>query len=161
MKRMHLHVGVQNLSEAVKFYSALFGAGPVKVKADYAKWLLDDPRINFAISTRAGKPGLDHLGFQAEDEAELGDIRARIKNARLPHEDEGETTCCYATSDKTWLRDPAGIAWEAYRTMTDAEIYSSKSAGTENGSSCCAPKDKAASTGCCGSSPSGEDGCCA
>lgn len=156
MKRMHLHVGVEKLDEAVKFYSALFGAQPVKTKPDYAKWMLDDPRINFAISTRANKLGVDHLGLQVDDEAELTELRDRLKKADMSLDDVGETVCCYARSDKSWVQDPAGIAWEAYRTMEDAQMFSGKVEATEG--ACCAPTAPAQS-GC--AVPSGKtSGCC-
>lgn len=130
MNRLHLHVGVTDLDKAVAFYTALFGAGPVKTKNDYAKWLLDDPAVNFAISTRSGKTGLDHLGINAETPEELAGIRTRLKAADMQCFDEGETVCCYAKSDKTWVEDPAGIAWEAYQNMEDAELFSGLCADT-------------------------------
>src|SRR5919106_6673308 len=95
MKRFHLHMGVENLDESIRFYSALFGAPPIKTKPDYAKWLLDDPRVNFAISTRARTKGVDHLGIQVEEEAELSELRARLKTSEMDVADEGETVCCY------------------------------------------------------------------
>ena len=122
MKRFHIHVGVENLDESIRFYSALFGAEPVKTKSDYAKWLLEDPRVNFAISTRAKKQGVDHLGIQVDEERELTEVRDRLKGADVAVVEEGETVCCYARSDKSWVQDPAGIAWETYRTMEDAEL---------------------------------------
>lgn len=128
MNRLHLHVGVTDLNKAIAFYSALFGAEPVKTKDDYAKWLLDDPAVNFAISTRSGKTGLDHLGINTETGEELADIRERLKKADMNCFDEGEAVCCYARSDKTWVEDPAGIAWEAYQNMEDAELFSQVSA---------------------------------
>ena len=142
MKRLHIHVGVQDLSESVRFYTALFGAGPVKVKPDYAKWMLEDPHVNFAISTRS-KIGLDHLGIQVEEDSELEELRGRIKAADMSVADEGETVCCYSRSDKSWIQDPSGIPWEAYRTMEDAQVFSSH----ESESSCCTPSGK--TTGCC------------
>jgi catechol 2,3-dioxygenase-like lactoylglutathione lyase family enzyme len=157
MKRIHIHVGVEKLDESIRFYSAIFGAQPVKTKPDYAKWMLEDPRVNFAISTRASKNGIDHLGIQVEENAELEELRARVKAADLAVFDEGSTVCCYARSEKSWVKDPAGIAWEAYRTMEDAQIFSSKEAvdesaccAPENGgkSDCCEPSEKTA--GCCG-----------
>ncbi len=146
MKRMHIHVGVEKIDEAIRFYNVLFGAEPAKVKSDYAKWMLDDPRINFAISTRSGKKGVDHLGLQVDEENELSELRSRLNKADLGVEHEGEGVCCYAKSDKSWVTDPAGIAWEAYRTMEDAQMFSAKA---DSQSACCAPKagDK---TGCCG-----------
>lgn len=125
MKRMHIHVGVERLDQAIPFYSALFGAQPSKTKADYANWMLDDPRINFAISTRGNTTGVDHLGIQVDEEGELDNLRERLKSADLSLFDEGETVCCYARSDKSWIEDPAGIAWEAYTTMEEAQFFGS------------------------------------
>jgi catechol 2,3-dioxygenase-like lactoylglutathione lyase family enzyme len=126
MKRMHIHVGVENLDQAVTFYSTLFGTEPAKTKSDYAKWMLEDPRINFAISTRSGKTGVDHLGIQVDGQEELGDIRDRLKNADISTFDEGETECCYARSNKSWVEDPAGVPWEAYETMENIQFFDSK-----------------------------------
>jgi catechol 2,3-dioxygenase-like lactoylglutathione lyase family enzyme len=157
MKRIHIHVGVENLDESIRFYSAIFDSKPVKIKPDYAKWMLEDPRVNFAISTRASKNGVDHLGIQVEENEELEELRGRIKNADLAVFDEGETVCCYASSEKSWVKDPGGIPWEAYRTMDDAQIFSSKRAGDESAccpdrpvseTRCCEPSEKTA--GCCG-----------
>jgi catechol 2,3-dioxygenase-like lactoylglutathione lyase family enzyme len=157
MKRIHIHVGVEKLEESIRFYNAIFGAEPVKTKADYAKWMLDDPRVNFAISTRASKNGVDHLGIQADENDELDELRARIKAADLAVFDEGTTVCCYAKSEKSWVQDPAGVAWEAYRTMEEAQIFSDKAAESE--SACCAAKP-VSETSCC--EPSGKTaGCCA
>ena len=125
MKRMHIHVAVENLDQSIQFYNSLFATEPTKTKVDYAKWMLDDPRINFAISTRSGKTGVDHLGLQVDEEAELDEVRERLRKADFSVFDEGETTCCYAISDKSWVKDPSGIAWEAYQTMGDAQIFSS------------------------------------
>ena len=138
MKRFHIHIGVDNLDEAIRFYSGLFGAEPVKTKPDYAKWMLDDPRVNFAISTRANKKGVDHLGIQVEEEGELNELRSRFEKAEIQVLEEGATTCCYARSEKSWVQDPAGIPWEAYRTMEDAQFFSESMAGTEG--ACCAPE---------------------
>ena len=123
MKRMHIHVGVDNLEKSIPFYSALFGAEPTKVKDDFAKWMLDDPRINFAISTRAGENGVNHLGIQVDESGELEEIRDRLQQADMSLFDEGETVCCYARSEKSWVEDPAGIAWEAYQTMEDVNLF--------------------------------------
>ncbi len=124
MKRLHIHVGVDRLDQSIAFYSALFGAQPSKTKEDYAKWLLDDPSINFAISTRGGKTGIDHLGIQVDEGHELADLRERLKDADLSLFDEGQAVCCYARSDKSWVEDPTGLAWEAYKTMEDAQFFS-------------------------------------
>lgn len=157
MKRFHIHVGVENLDEAIRFYSALFGAEPGKRKPDYAKWLLDDPRVNFAISTRAKKNGMDHLGIQVEEEAELAELRDRLKAADMAVVEEGETICCYARSDESWIQDPAGIPWETYRTMDDAQLFAGQTDQTESACctpetmgtpDCCIPSEKTA--GCCG-----------
>ena len=137
MKRMHIHVGVENLDQSIRFYNALFGAKPVKTKTDYAKWMLDDPRVNFAISTRLNKTGVDHLGLQVDEDSELETLRDRLKSADMSIFDEGETVCCYARSDKSWVADPSGIAWEAYKTMEDVQLFSSAPAAKET--ACCTP----------------------
>lgn len=149
MKRFHIHVGVKDLNSSVQFYSSLFGQGPTKLKEDYAKWMLEDPRINFAISTRSNAEGLDHLGFQVDENSELLELTERLKKADLGVYGEGETTCCYAESNKAWVKDPSGIAWETYHTMADAEVYSEKPKAPEvSTSACCAPK-KSTVKSCC------------
>lgn len=140
MKRLHIHIAVEDLDKAVRFYSALFDAQPVKQKADYAKWMLDDPHVNFAISSRGAKPGLDHLGIQVDAPQELAKMRENMQRADLALFDEGETTCCYAKSDKSWLRDPGGIAWEAYHTMEDAAFFHEST--QDSGTACCAPGEQ-------------------
>ncbi|MFL5812207.1 MAG: ArsI/CadI family heavy metal resistance metalloenzyme [Bdellovibrionia bacterium] len=137
MKRFHIHVGVKNLEKSVQFYSTLFGQKPAKLKSDYAKWMLEDPKLNFAISTRTNEEGVDHLGIQVDADSELAEITERLKNADLGVYDEGETTCCYAESKKAWVQDPSGVAWEAYRTMADAELF--KGMADEDKSDCCVP----------------------
>lgn len=138
MKRMHLHISVNNLQQAISFYSELFDAQPSVTKEDYAKWMLDDPYINFAVSTQGKTLGLDHLGIQVEEEGELNSLRERLKKADLTLFSEGETVCCYAKSDKSWLEDPAGIAWEAYHTMGEAN-YFKEDDNTKPGA-CCTPQ---------------------
>ncbi len=138
MKRMHINIGVENLDQSIKFYSALFGAEPVKTKSDYAKWMLDEPSVNFAISTRSGKRGLDHLGLQVDSDSELGELRERLKGADMSLFDEGEIVCCYARSDKSWVKDPAGIAWEAYKTMEDVQFFAEDDGVKDE--ACCVPK---------------------
>lgn len=141
MKRFHIHVSVKDLSQSVQFYSTLFGQPPVKLKEDYAKWLLDDPRVNFAISTRGDEVGVNHLGIQVETPEELGEITGRLKNADLGVYGEGETTCCYAKSNKAWVSDPAGVPWETYQNMADADILSNEpSVAASDDSSCCVPE---------------------
>src|SRR5262245_3087682 len=114
MKRMHVHVSVDDLQTAIGFYSTLFAAEPSVIKPDYAKWMLEDPRVNFAISMRGQKAGVNHLGIQVENESELAEVYGRLKTADGPVLDEGKTTCCYAQSEKAWIDDPAGIAWEGF-----------------------------------------------
>jgi catechol 2,3-dioxygenase-like lactoylglutathione lyase family enzyme len=136
MKRFHVHVGVTDIPAAVAFYSKLFDAAPAVVEADYAKWMLEEPRIHFAISTRSGKNGLDHLGFQADSEAELDVLHQRLEAAAGPVIEQKGTACCYAESDKYWTVDPAGIAWESFHTLGRVPVFGEKAA---EGSACCAP----------------------
>lgn len=142
MKRFHVHVNVADLDASIGFYSTLFGSEPSVRKPDYAKWMLDDPRINFAISTRGSAVGVDHLGFQVDDAAELVELKARAEAADMAMLDEGETTCCYARSDKHWITDPQGIAWEQFHSLGNIPVFSEgkpEEAATE-GSACCAPR---------------------
>jgi len=146
MKRLHVHVGVEDLDRSIRFYSTLFAAEPVKVKDDYAKWMLDDPRVNFAIS--AGKhesKGIQHLGVQAESNDELSEVYGRLKAAERPVLEEGRTTCCYARSEKSWIADPDGVVWEAFHTDGEATTYGDSPAlGTladsQSETKCCLPK---------------------
>jgi predicted enzyme related to lactoylglutathione lyase len=155
MKRMHVHVSVEDIAKAVGFYSALFATKPAVVKDDYAKWMLDDPRMNFAISTRGRQPGLDHLGIQVESEGELQEVYARLHEAGGNILEEGETTCCYAKSEKSWIEDPAGISWETFFTTGESTHYGTdleKGARIAHAKACCGPAaaDKsAAETSCC------------
>ena len=123
MKRLHVHVAVDNLDTAIGFYSTLFAATPSVVKPDYAKWMLDDPRVNFAISMRGAKTGLNHLGIQVETESELAEVYGRLNKAGAPVLEEGKTTCCYAKSEKSWIDDPAGISWETFLTTGESTDY--------------------------------------
>src|SRR5262249_19171770 len=123
MKRLHIHLSVEDISQSVRFYSTLFAVEPSVVKADYAKWMLDDPRVNFAISTRSAETGLDHFGIQAETADELKDVYGRLREADRPVLEEGATTCCYAKSEKAWITDPQGIAWETFLTSGASTIY--------------------------------------
>jgi hypothetical protein len=162
MKRLHIHVAVENLQQAIGFYSALFAAAPSVTKTDYAKWMLDDPRVNFAISARGREPGLDHLGIQVEDKAELNDVYARLQTAGGPVVEQGQTTCCYAKSEKSWTDDPAGIAWEAFLTTGESTDYGDGSGertprvarpgNADAGKACCAPEPAPA--------PSSPSACC-
>lgn len=136
MKRFHVHVRVSDLAASVAFYSRLFDAQPSRQEADYAKWMLEDPRINFAISTRGEGVGLDHLGFQTDDTAELYELRQRAEAADMAVLDQGETACCYARSEKHWVTDPQGIAWEHFHSLGNIPVYGGGKA-TED-SACCA-----------------------
>jgi predicted enzyme related to lactoylglutathione lyase len=123
MKRFHVHVAVDDLERSIGFYSVLFAAEPSVIKTDYAKWMLDDPRVNFAISTRGRQPGLDHLGIQTESSDELNEIFARLHKAGDKVVEQGQTACCYARSEKSWIDDPAGISWEAFHTTGENTDY--------------------------------------
>src|SRR3981081_3360037 len=123
MKRMHVHVAVKDLQQSIGFYSALFAAQPCVAKPDYAKWMLSGPRVNFAISTRGREPGLDHLGIQVESADELREVYARLREAGGNIVEQGQTACCYARSEKSWIDDPAGIAWETFFTTGESTSY--------------------------------------
>ena len=140
MKRFHVHAHVEDLQRSIAFYTKMFGAEPTRVESDYAKWMLEDPRLNFAISTRGSKPGVDHLGIQTDTEEELAELKARAQAADLSIADEGETTCCYARSEKHWLTDPQGIAWEHYHTLGDIPVFSEPAEAKADASACCAPR---------------------
>ena len=138
MKRFHVHAHVDDLQKSIAFYSQMFAAEPSRVEADYAKWMLDDPRINFAISTRGDKAGVDHLGLQTDTAEELAELKARAQAAELALVDEGETTCCYAHSEKHWVTDPQGIAWEHFHTLASIPTFSQTGAGkTVSAKACC------------------------
>ena len=155
MKRFHVHVSVGDLNESVRFYSTLFGAEPTVVKSDYAKWMLEDPRVNFAISSGNAHRGVEHLGIQAESQDELKDVYDRLKAADRPVLEEGATTCCYAKSEKSWIADPQGVVWEAFFTNGEATVYGDNvdlSAISANAAeaACCAPAMPAQGASCCG-----------
>jgi catechol 2,3-dioxygenase-like lactoylglutathione lyase family enzyme len=137
VKRLHVHVAVHDLQQSIRFYSALFAAEPAVKKDDYAKWMLDDPRVNFAISTRSSKAGLDHLGIQAENADELEDLGSRLAQADVAVTAQKGASCCYAKSDKYWTLDPQGIAWESFHTLDSVPMYGkeTKEAGK---TACCA-----------------------
>jgi len=142
MKRMHVHVAVASIPDAIGFYSALFAVNPAVVKPDYAKWMLDDPAVNFAISTRGKEPGLDHLGIQVEDRDELQDVYGRLRRAGGNIIAQGKTTCCYAKSEKSWIDDPAGISWETFLTEGESTNYGdsiARGARLAHEKACCAP----------------------
>jgi len=138
MKRFHVHLRVADLDASVVFYQRLFGVEPTRLEADYAKWMLEDPRINFAISTRGGGAGLDHFGFQTDTEAELEDLKRSAEAANIALIDEGSTSCCYARSDKHWIVDPQGVAWEHFHTFANIPVFNG-GASVIAGSACCSP----------------------
>lgn len=153
MKRMHVNVSVTDLDASIGFYSVLFDAAPTVQKHDYAKWMLDDPRINFAITTRGTQKGIDHLGIQVEDDAELAEVYARLQAANAPTIEQGETTCCYANSEKSWIFDPDSIAWETFLTRGESAVYGSDEIRSADQDSACCGRPKAEDA-------SGESGCC-
>ena len=143
MKRLHVHVSVQNVAESIRFYSTLFAAEPVVTKSDYAKWMLEDPRVNFAISKRGGATGIRHLGIQVEDGHELAEVHARLQRAEAPVLEEGATTCCYAKSEKSWIEDPQGLKWETFLTTGESTTYGSEPVNETRAQSCCGPSKAA------------------
>ena len=169
MKRFHVHLHVQDLQASIAFYSRLFSAQPARIETDYAKWMLEDPRVNFAISTRGSKPGLDHLGFQVDSTEELIEMKAAAERADMTMLDEGETTCCYARSDKHWITDPQGVAWEQFHTLGDIPVFNEVSQPSP-GAACCAPAkptaaaccapNNVATANCCGPLISSKSSCC-
>ena len=144
MKRMHVHVAVNDLQHSIGFYSALFATRPSVIKTDYAKWMLDDPRVNFAISTRGRQAGLDHLGIQVEDKDELQEIYARLRKAGGDVVEQGQTSCCYAKSEKSWIDDPSGISWETFLTTGESTDYGDGTGEPEarvaHTKACCSPQ---------------------
>ena len=147
-KRFHVHLHVDDLGPNIGFYSKLFGAEPARRESDYAKWMLDDPPLNFAISTWGAKAGIDHLGIQTDDAAELDALRERARAANLSMQVETQVSCCYATSDKHWITDPQGIAWEHFHTLANVPTFSPTAATAAQ--ACCSPRDNATAAGCCG-----------
>ena len=161
MKRFHVHLHVDDLGQSIGFYSRLFAAEPARVESDYAKWMLQDPPVNFAISTRGGKPGIDHLGIQTDDAAELAAMKARAEAADMALLDEGQTTCCYARSEKHWVTDPQGIAWEHFHTLADIPVFNEAASAPGDAAACCAPAPgadaaSAASPAACAPAPRGK-----
>ena len=155
MKRMHVHLAVADLQQSIGFYSALFAARPSVVKTDYAKWMLDDPRVNFAVSTRGQQPGLDHLGIQVEDKDELTEVYGRLHAACTDVIEQGQTNCCYAMSEKSWIEDSAGIAWETFLTTGESTSYGDgtgeNAARLARVNACCVPEAAPvpAASACC------------
>lgn len=144
MSRMHLHVAVADIDQNIRFYTALFGAEPTVVKPDYVKWELTDPAVNFAISSRGRAPGLDHVGIQAGSAEELATLRARLATADIQSAAQEATACCYARSDKYWVRDPQGLAWETFHTLGAVPTFNEGEGETASGTACCVPQIPAA-----------------
>jgi len=153
MKRLHVNISVSDLDASIGFYNSLFDAEPSVVKSDYAKWMLEDPRVNFAITTRGERKGLDHLGIQVENDDELGEVYSRLQTAGAPVIEEGATTCCYANSEKSWIFDPDSIAWETFLTLGESPVYGTdKIKNLDSNSACCGrPQPEPAKSGssCC------------
>jgi lactoylglutathione lyase len=159
MKRFHVHVAVPDLAQSIRFYSTLFGAEPAVVKGDYAKWMLEDPRVNFAISQRGGPTGINHLGLQTDSDAELEVLHEQLQRADLAAHAETEIGCCYARSNKYWVTDPTGIAWETFHTLGSIPTFSGNAEVQPAAEACCAPQAGVAisasipvkaKTACCG-----------
>ena len=145
MKRFHVHVSVDNLETGIRFYSKLFAAEPSVVKPDYAKWMLDDPRVNFAISQRGYQAGVNHLGFQVDSDSELKDMRAQLATADSSLVEQTAAACCYARSDKYWVTDPSGIAWETFHTLDSVPVFGQQTRSKADSATCCIPLQPAAS----------------
>lgn len=151
MKRLHVHVAVEDLEASIRFYSQLFAGEPAVLKPDYAKWMLEDPRVNFAISARGARAGIEHLGIQVEDPSELAEVYERLRRADRPVLEEGATTCCYAKSEKSWIEDPQGVKWETFLTTGESTVYGDDAVRSEP-SACCTPAStgsKAPAASCC------------
>lgn len=164
MKRFHVHLHVDDLAKNIGFYSQLFAQEPARVESDYAKWMLDDPPVNFAISTRGAGRGVDHFGIQADSAEELEALKSSAETARLILEDQGETSCCYARSEKYWITDPQGLAWEHFHTLGTIPTYGEShgaAASQATAPTCCAPPVKApAPTSCCTPKANTSTRCC-
>jgi catechol 2,3-dioxygenase-like lactoylglutathione lyase family enzyme len=148
MKRLHVSIAVRDLDESIRFYSVLFGAEPTVLKTDYAKWMLEDPRVNFSISSRDKIKGIDHLGIQVDDDIELAMLTERLARAGQSVHQQTATTCCYARSNKAWVHDPEGVAWEAFHTLGESATYSGNSADERKSSTCDTPRASRRSV-CC------------
>jgi len=139
MKRFHVHIAVADLDASIRFYSALFGTEPTVRMDDYAKWMLEDPRVNFAISKRSEAVGLNHLGFQVESATELSQMQGQLAQAAQPYVEESQAACCYAKSDKYWIADPQGIAWETFHTLQSVPVFSAEPPSGSKSATCCVP----------------------
>jgi catechol 2,3-dioxygenase-like lactoylglutathione lyase family enzyme len=168
MKRFHVNLSVEDVAESIRFYSALFAAEPAVLKDDYAKWMLDDPRLNFSITRRGLKPGINHLGFQVDTAAELTGMRAQLERADHALIEQADAACCYAKSDKYWITDPTGVAWETFHTLSSIPVYGAdtdiapKTQGCcvplkATAAACCPPQHAASNQSCCPASSEGDD----
>jgi catechol 2,3-dioxygenase-like lactoylglutathione lyase family enzyme len=146
MKRFHVHVAVPDLAASIAFYSTLFAAEPTVLKRDYAKWMLDDPRLNFAISAQAGGGGVDPLGFQVDSAPELDAMEARLQAADQGLVAEKNADCCYARSDKYWVTDPSGVAWETFHTLSSVPTVARDAPKSGCG---CSPRVDSGTKACC------------
>jgi hypothetical protein len=145
MKRFHVHVSVDDLAHNIRFYSSLFGTEPAVLKDDYAKWMLDDPKVNFAISQRGDRPGVNHLGIQVENDEELESMRAQLTRADQPVVEQVDAACCYAKSNKHWVQDPQGVAWETFHSLSSIPVFGRDNQATGatipvKAAACCVPK---------------------
>jgi len=143
MKRFHVHVAVTDLDQSIRFYSTLFGTQPAVIKSDYAKWMLEDPRVNFAISQRGGKAGINHLGLQTDSDEELEVLHGQLQQADVDAQAEKDASCCYALSNKYWVTDPTGIAWETFHTLGSVPTFNGEAAEAASETACCAPAEPA------------------
>ncbi len=151
MKRLHVHLSVDNLEQNINFYSTMFGCQPTVLHDDYAKWMLDDPRVNFAISNRSEKLGLDHLGIQADNEAELQTIKQQLDATQTPIEAQENAACCYSRSDKYWVMDPQGIAWESFHSLNEIPTFNDAKAVSDGENPyACRPAEDNKKSSCCG-----------
>ncbi len=160
MKRLHVHVAVDDLDASIKFYSTMFASEPTVQKPDYAKWMLDDPRVNFAISARGATPGLNHLGVQVESAGELAEMNARLQKLEADVIEEMGTACCYAKSDKYWATDPTGIAWETYHTLDSIPVFGAAEESAARAGGCCVPEPAVAKVSSCIPVKGKPSGCC-
>jgi catechol 2,3-dioxygenase-like lactoylglutathione lyase family enzyme len=164
MKRMHIHIAVDNLFENINFYSAIFGTAPTVEQKDYAKWQLDDPAVNFAISAQGRKSGINHLGIQVNSDEELQELVQRFDKAEISYSSQENTTCCYANSDKHWVLDPQGNPWESFHTLSDAPIFGEEAKLDNDADDCCIPlyskQDKSSKEACCIPNEKSTSSCC-
>jgi catechol 2,3-dioxygenase-like lactoylglutathione lyase family enzyme len=154
VKRLHVHIAVDDLNKSIGFYSTLFGTQPSVLKDDYAKWMLEDPKVNLAISQRDRAAGVDHLGIQVESDGELRELATRLKAAGEETRDQESATCCYAQSNKAWVNDPSGVRWETFYTFAQATTYGEDEPETAKAESSCCPAPKAAEP-CCAAAACG------